>query len=222
MEAIERFTVSHDWITLLLIGVFSLLVVAKYVFSQRFSHFSMLFVTDKYLFLKGKDPNLFHPFNLLLFSVNVVSAGLFIFIFYLTFQEDYPDRPITTYLRIITAYTTFILLKFSLEKIMADVVSINNKINYYLFYKLSYRNFMALILLPVSVFFIYTWEPTRLVLYILLGLILLMNLITLLSLYIKNRQYIASHWFYFILYLCALEIGPYYILYKLVTKLQGE
>ncbi|MGI0105477.1 DUF4271 domain-containing protein [Salinimicrobium sp. WS361] len=222
MEVIERHVVSQDWITLLLLLVLVLLVVARYAFTQRFAHFSMLFATDKYLLLKGKDPNLFHPFNVLLFVVNVVSAGLFIFIYYLTFSDSYPERPMVTFLRIITAYTTFVLLKFSLEKILADVVSVNDKMNYYLFYKLSYRNFMALILLPVSIFFIYTWEPTRLVLYILLGLILLMNLITLLSIFIKNRQYIATHWFYFILYLCALEIGPYYILYKLVTKFQGE
>ncbi len=222
MEVIERHAVSQDWITLLLLLVLVLLVVARYAFTQRFAHFSMLFATDKYLLLKGKDPNLFHPFNVLLFVVNVASAGLFIFIYYLTFIDAYPERPMVTFLRIITAYTTFVLLKFSLEKILADVVSVNDKMNYYLFYKLSYRNFMALILLPVSIFFIYTWEPTRLVLYILLGLILLLNLITLLSIFIKNRQYIATHWFYFILYLCALEIGPYYILYKLVTKFQGE
>lgn len=222
MEVIERHAVSQDWITLLLVLVFGLLVVAKYAFTQRFAHFSMLFATDKYLLLKGKDPNLFHPFNILLFAVNVVSAGLFIYIYYLTFGEGHPDRAGITFLRIMTAYATFVLLKFSLEKILADVVSVNEQMNYYLFYKLSYRNFMALILLPISIFFIYTWEPTRLVLYILLGVILLMNLITLLSIFIKNRQYIATHWFYFILYLCALEIGPYYILYKLVTKFQGE
>ncbi|MCC8360963.1 DUF4271 domain-containing protein [Salinimicrobium sediminilitoris] len=222
MEAIERHAVSLDWITLLLVLVLGLLVVAKYAFTQRFAHFSMLFATDKYLLLKGKDPNLFHPFNVLLFAVNVISAGLFIFIFYISFTEGYPDRPLVVFLRIITAYTTFVLLKFSLEKILADVISVNNKMNYYLFYKLSYRNFTALVLLPISVFFLYSWEPTKLVLYIVLGLILILNLITLLSVFTKNRQYISSNWFYFILYLCALEIGPYYILYKLVTKFQGQ
>ncbi len=182
----------------------------------------MLFATDKYLLLKGKDPNLFHPFNVLLFVVNAVSAGLFIYIFYLTFSEGSPDRPKVLFLRIITAYTAFVLLKFSLEKILADVVSVNDRMNYYLFYKLSYRNFIALVLLPVTILFIYVWEPSPLMLYIVLGLILLINLITLLSAFLKNQQYILNNWFYFILYLCALEIGPYYILYKLVTKFQGE
>ena len=222
MEAIERHAVSQDWITLLLVFAFVLLVIAKYAFTQRFAHFSMLFATDKYLLLKGKDPNLFHPFNILLFVVNAISAGLFIYVFYLTFMEPDPDRPRILFLRIVTAYTAFVLLKFSVEKILADIVSVYDKMNYYLFHKLSYRNFMALILLPVTMVFIYIWEPSPLVLYLVLGLILLMNLITLLSAFVKNQQYILNNWFYFILYLCALEIGPYYILYKLVTNFLGE
>ncbi|WP_029037301.1 DUF4271 domain-containing protein [Salinimicrobium xinjiangense] len=222
MEAIERHAVSQDWITLLMVLAFVLLVVAKYVFSQRFAHFTMLFATDKYLLLKGKDPNLFHPFNIVMFAVNVISVGLFIYIFYLTFADPSPERPKVLFLRIVTAYTAFVLLKFSLEKIIADVISVNQRMNYYLFYKLSYRNFMSLILLPVVIFLIYVWHPTSLILFIILGIILLMNFITLISVFRKNSQFIFNNWFYFILYLCALEIGPYYILYKTVTSLQGE
>lgn len=222
MEAIERNAVSLDWITLLLVLTVVLLVVAKYVFTQRFAHFSMLFATDKYLVLKGKEPNLFHPFNIIMFAVNIISVGLFIYVSFLTFSDILPERPKILFLRIITAYTAFVLLKFSVEKILADVVSVNERINYYLFYKLSYRNFISLILLPVTILFIYVWEPGQLALYVVLGLILLVNLITLLSAYIKNQQYILNNLFYFILYLCALEIGPYYILYKLVTNFFAE
>ena len=209
---------AQDWITLLLLGALVLLVTARYSFSQRFSHFIMLFATDKYLILRGKDPKIFHPFNLLLFTINVISVGLFIFIFY---KAIYPEieRPKILFTRIATAYAAFVLLKFSLEKILANILSIDRKIDHYLFFKLSYRNFMALILLPLCMAFIYVWEPSLRVLYISLGIILLMNFVSLLSVFQKNQQYILKHWFYFILYLCALEIGPYFILYKLVTRL---
>lgn len=219
MEAIERITISQDWITLLLLFVFVLLTVVKYAFPQRFSHFVMLFATDKYLLLKGKDPNVFHPFNLIFFTINVITVGLFVYVCYGVFSPEVPDRPKILFLRIITAYATLVLLKFSLEKIVANVLSLDQKINYYLFYKLSYRNFMALVLLPVCILFIYIWNPSPLALYISVGLILLLNFITIASIYRKNQNYILRHWFYFILYLCALEIGPYFILYKLITKL---
>lgn len=219
MEAIERHVISQDWITLLLLLVFIILVATKFAFPQRFSHFVMLFATDKYLLLKGKNPNVFHPFNLLFFGVNVITVALFVHVFYLNLSNDIPDRPKVFFLRIATAYTAFVLLKFSIEKIIANVLSIDKKMNYYQFYKLSYRNFMALVLLPVCMAFIYIWEPSLTALYMSVGIILLMNFITIASIYKKNQQYILSNWFYFILYLCALEIGPYFILYKLITKL---
>lgn len=219
MEALERYTVSHDWVTLLLLLVMVILVATKYAFPQRFSYFVMLFATDKYLLLKGKNPNIFHPFNLLFFSINIIIVALFVHIFYPSIFSEVPDRPKILYLRIATAYTAFILLKFSFEKILANILSIDKKMDYYLFYKLSYRNFMALVLLPVCMAFIYIWEPSILAFYTSIGILLLMNFITVASIYRKNQQYILGHWFYFILYLCALEIGPYFILYKLITKL---
>ncbi|MFD2517088.1 DUF4271 domain-containing protein [Salinimicrobium flavum] len=219
MEALERYAVSQDWITLLLLLVFVILVITKYAFPQRFSDFVMLFATDKYLLLKGRKPSIFHPFNLLLFAVNVISVTLFIYLIYKTAVSDTINRPKILFLRLATAYTAFVLFKFAVEKILANILSVDKKMNYYLFYKLSYRNFMALILLPVSMAFVYIWEPTLTALFIFLGITVVMNFITIASIYKKNQQYIISHWFYFILYLCALEIGPYFILYKLFTNL---
>lgn len=219
LEAIERYAVSQDWITLLLLLVLVILMVAKYSFPQRFQDFLLLFATDKYLLLKGKQPKIFHPFNILFFVINIISASLFIFLFYTQLTNNTPERPVVVFLRIATAYTTFVLLKFSLEKILANIISLDAKMDYYLFHKLSYRNYMALALLPVSMAFIYTWNPTLTALYICIFIILLLNFIAVVSTYKKNQQFISSHWFYFILYLCALEIGPYFILYKLFTQL---
>ena len=218
MEVIERFAVSQDWITLLLILAMVLLVATKFAFPYRFADFSMLFATNKYLLIRGKEPKLFHSFNILMFCVNTISAALYVYIFYQTFTPEPVERPKILFLRIATAYATFVLLKFSLNKIVASILSIDKIMDHYLFYKLSYRNFMALLLLPISVIFVYVWEPGRQALYITLGVILLMNLIIMAGIFTKNQQYISKHWFYFILYLCALEIGPYYILYKLFTE----
>ena len=216
MEVIERSSLSQDWITVLLLGVFLILVVARKLYPQRFIDFTMLFATNKYLLIRGREPQIIDPFNVLLFVVNVVSVTLFIFLFYSTYTEQV-ERPQILFLQIATAYATVILLKFSLEKVIANILSLDNKMDYYMFYKLSYRNFLALILLPVSIFLTYVWKPGLMVFYICAGFLLLLNLITIVGIYRKNQPYILNNWFYFILYLCALEIGPYYILYKLVT-----
>ena len=217
LEALERSTLNQDWITVLLLAVFFMLVIARKLFPQRFIDFSMLFATNKYLLLRGKEPEIIEPFNVLLFVVNVISVSLFIFLFYGTYTADIA-RPQILFLQIATAYATFILLKFSLEKIIANILSLDEKMDYYMFYKLSYRNFLALILLPVSIIFTYVWQPVQLAFFICLGILLMLNLVITVGIFRKNQQYIFSNWFYFILYLCALEIGPYYILYKLVTR----
>lgn len=217
LEALERSTLNHDWLTVLLLAVFLVLVVARKLYPQRFVDFSMLFATNKYLLLRGKEPEIIEPFNVLLFVVNVISVSLFIFLFYGTYTSGIA-RPQIFFLQIATGYTTFILLKFSLEKIIANILSLDEKMDYYMLYKLSYRNFLALVLLPVSIIFIYVWPPGLLAFYICLGVMLLLNLVVTVGIFRKNQQYIFSNWFYFILYLCALEIGPYYILYKLVTR----
>lgn len=216
MEVIERSTLSQDWITVLLLGVFIILVVARNLYPQRFIDFTMLFATNKYLLIRGREPQIIDPFNVLLFVVNVISVTLFIFLFYNTYAGE-TARPQVLFLQIATAYATIILLKFSLEKIIANILSLDEKMDYYMFYKLSYRNFLTLILLPISILLTYVWKPGLLVFYISGGFLLLLNLITIVGIFRKNQAYILNNWFYFILYLCALEIGPYYILYKLIT-----
>ena len=210
-------TISKDWITILILAAFLLLVLCRTYFPQRFRDFSLLFATNKYLLLKGRQPKLFHPFNIILFTVNIISVSLFIFIIYQQFYPVAAGASTVIFIRIATAYATFILLKFSVEEIMANILSIDKKMNNYLFYKLSYRNFMAMLLLPLNIIFIYIWEPSLTILYISLGFLLLLNILSLSGILLKNQQYIMRHWFYFILYLCALEIGPYFILYKLIT-----
>lgn len=218
MEAIERIVVSKDWITLVLLAILIVLALVKYRYPRKFLDFTMLFATNKYLLLRGKEPRISHPFNIWMFVVNVLSVSFLIFIFYQTFAESRIARPIILFIRIATAYAAFVLLKFGIEKIMAITLSIENSINYYLFQKLTYRNFIALFLLPLNIMFIYVWEPGLTTFYIVLGMVLLINLLIQFNIYKKNRQLIFGNLFYFILYLCALEIGSYFILYKAITN----
>lgn len=217
VEAVERTIITQDWITLLILGTLFLLVLAKEGFYQRFTEFAMLFATNKYLLLRSKDTGIFHPFSSILFLVNILSVSLFAFLFYDIYTDGLIARPQITFLRIMTAYTSFILLKFAIEKIAANILDFEQRMEQYQFYKLTYRNFLSLGLIPLNILFFYVFEPSLGVLYFLIGLILFLNFVSLIGIFRKNSRYILSNVLYFILYLCALEIGPYFILYKLVT-----
>ncbi|HET8885366.1 MAG TPA: DUF4271 domain-containing protein [Salinimicrobium sp.] len=220
MEAIERTVLDTDWITLILLFSITILAVAKKFYPGRFHEFIILFATNKYLMLKGKDPNVFHPFNLLFFGINIISVSLFIFLIFSGFIA-HKEEPVVFFLQIATAYAALVLVKFFVEKIIADIFTINDVIDPYVFHKLTYRNFLAFILLPLNIAFVYAFQPSLTTLVWVLGFILILNILVLISFYSKIRRQIFSRWFYFIVYLCALEIAPYFILYKWFTMYKG-
>ncbi|WP_262506270.1 DUF4271 domain-containing protein [Salegentibacter mishustinae] len=203
--------------TLTLMGAFLLLAIVKTAYPQRFEDFLSLLTSNKFMMFRGKKNKAFHPFNILLFFVHLISFSLLFYLFFNYFWEESSLEPVFLFIRIATAYASFVLLKFGLEKIVGNVFDLDAQIDSYLYQKISYRNFIGLILLIPSLIFIYTFTPTAFTLYSLLGILVLTNIFSLLLIYRKNQSLITGNWFYFILYLCALEIAPYIILYKLIT-----
>ena len=215
VQYVERYTESNDWITLLLIGCIVLYTIVKYVYPKRFDEFILLPINNKYFFVHGKNDDLKHPFNLLLFAAQVISVSLFIFLFIKTKNPiEIQTRP-WLFVQICTAYSFFIAFKLILEKIVGSVFSIDMIVNQYLYQKLSYRNLLAIGMFIANVIFFYIVQPTASNLIITWIVILTLNCIALYYSYKTIGNLILSNFFYFILYLCALEISPYVILYKL-------
>ena len=80
---------------------------------------------------------------------------------------------------------------------------------------MNYKNFIGIVLIPINMILVYAVEPTEKLIYGFLIGLLVLNFIGFLSTFKSYQKLILSNFFYFILYLCALEIGPYIILYKL-------
>ncbi len=216
MEVITREIISTDWITIVILLCFALLATAKLMNSARFSEFVMLFNTNKYIVLNQKGNKLSTFFNGILILVQVLSVSLFIYLCLDVLQWQSDIINITLYLKIASLYLFVLICKILVEKIISTIFSIEILIEDYLFYKLSYRNFLGVILLPLNLLFIYTTKPSKIVLIVLIASLVILNLIILFSIYKKNENIILNHSFYFILYLCALEIAPYFMLYKLI------
>tara|TARA_R100000353_G_scaffold59254_1_gene46902 strand:- start:135743 stop:136393 length:651 start_codon:yes stop_codon:yes gene_type:complete len=208
-----RLIESTDWITYLMIGCFGLFALAKFYYPRRFQEFTALPITNKYFFLHGKNDELSHPFNLLFFVTQIICASIFIYLLFKVFNPEAIQNK-WFFIQICTAYTTFVLIKFSIEKIIANVFSIDKVINDYLYQKLSYRNYLGVLFFIGNLYFLYVYPPTPTGVVIFGCLLLLLNAIALLYSYKKNGNLIFRNFFYFILYLCALEISPYIILYK--------
>ncbi len=216
MEIITREITSTNWITIVIVSCFGLLAIAKTLNTVQFSDFIMLFNNNKYIVLNHKGNRLSTLFNGVLLLVQTLSISLFIYICVTSFQFQTESKEQLLFLKISTLYLIILVCKILIEKIVASIFSIETLIEDYLFYKISYRNFLGVLLLPLNLLFIYTIQPSEITLMILLSLMAVLNSIVLFSVYKKNEKVILNQLFYFILYLCTLEIAPYFILYKLI------
>ncbi len=217
MEIITREIISTDWITIVIMGCFMLLATARLMNPAGFSEFVMLFNTNKYIVLKQKGNKLSTLFNGVLILIQVLSVSLFLYLCVDVLQWQLEGIDLMLYLKIASLYLFIIISKILVEKIISTIFSIEVLIEEYLFYKVSYRNFLGVILLPFNLLFVYTTKPSKIVLIVIIISLLILNLIVLFSVYKKNENIILNHMFYFILYLCALEIAPYFLLYKFIT-----
>lgn len=206
---IERHIESLDWVTLILLSCFIVIALAKHLYPKRFEEFILLPLTNKYFLIQGKNDLIVHPFNLLLFISQVCVVSLFIFLFF----KNKASENSWLFVQILTGYTAFILIKMSIEKIISVIFSIEGVINQYIYLKLSYKNFLALLLFLGNILFYYLIEPSKAVLIIFASSIVFFNAISSIYSYKTYKKNILNNFFYFILYLCALEISPFIILY---------
>ena len=213
MQNIHRTIESLDWITFILVGCVILVTVLRVVYPKRFDDFIKLPISNNYFLTKGKFEELKHPFSVLFFLIQVLTLSLFIFLFFLEKRE----LSATIFIKITIASFTFILIKTCIEKLIGSIFDIETIINNYIFTKLSYRNFISLFLIVLNFIFYFSVEPTMLLLFIFSGLIVVLNLFILFINYKNYRSLIFSNFFYFLLYICALEISPYLIIYKVIV-----
>lgn len=212
----ERATSGTDWATVLFVLSFALVAVTRLAFENRFIEFSRLAFSDKYLKIY-RDGGIAGWFTAFLFIVHVIS---FAFLIQLALDHfglaDKTDGLL--YIRIATFVGVFILAKYLIEKIIATSFNVEEFGEQFNSYKVSYRTYMGMVLLPANAILYYNNGLPDFAIYAVIGIILVINIITYLNSLKTYQNLIASRLFYFILYLCALEIAPYYFMYYWFTR----
>ncbi len=206
---------SRDWATVLFVLCFLLVAVTRAAFENRFIEFSRLAISDKYIKIY-KDGGVAGWFNAILFVVQVISFAFLIqLILAATGYAEKTDWLL--FIRLATFTGVFILAKYLIEKIVATAFDIEEFMEQFNLQKISYRTYLGIIILPVNIFLFYHSDLSIYALYTVITIILIINLLTYLNSLKIYQNLIASHLFYFILYLCALEIAPYYFMYYWFT-----
>lgn len=212
----ERALESKDWATVLFVLCFALIAMTKTAFEGRFSDFAKLIYSDKYLKIY-REEEMTNWFTVLLFLVQVIS-----FAFSIQLLLAYFGYAVKTdwviYIQILTMTGVFILGKYLVEKIIFTSFGIEEFSEQFNLQKVSYRTYLGLLLLPVNIILFYNNSVPKIAIYIVIGVVLTINLLTYLNSLKIYQNLIFGKLFYFILYLCALEIAPYYFLYYWFTR----
>jgi len=206
--------VFNEIFTILLVICLVLIAFAKVFFPKRFNDFIYVLGNFRYLKVYARDQKFIDGFDALLFSNLLVSSSIFGYLVYKNFIGEVEDV-YTLLIKLFVGIGVFTLGKILIERLIGSLFNIDALIDVYVFQKMSYKNFLGLMLIPINAILIYRIVPTENIIQLLVLFFVLINCIGLIASYKTYQSLIKSNLSYFILYICALEISPYVILYKL-------
>jgi len=212
-----RVFITYEWLTLFLLLGLAAITVAKQLFKLRFQDFIWVFTNSKYLRIYSKEQKFVDIFDGLLFSNFVISVSVFLFFTYNTFIQEVPFD-LFLFSKITLGILLFFLIKIMIERLVGSIFDIENLMDAYLFQKTTFKNFSGFLFLFFNLFILYSPIDIQWLIYSCLTLVLISNLIGFINSYQSNLTVINLNLFYFLLYLCALEIGPYILLFKVLKE----
>lgn len=212
-----RIIENKDWATGLFILSLILIAFTKSTFENRFVDFSKLLFSDKYVKIYRDSSHLLSGFTITLFIVQIISFSFFIQLF-LSYNGLASKTDWQLFTQIFTVITYFILAKFLIEKIIATAFNIEEFMEQYNLKKVTYRTYIGVLILPLDLILFYYDIFSKNIFLPIFAIALIINLFTYFLTIKSYQRLIISKLFYFILYLCALEIAPYYFIYYWFTK----
>lgn len=215
----ERIVFSPDWLTIIFLVILLLIAVIKNNFSEQLSSLFSLLYSDKYYSDFGKvKPLIWNNFNILFFLIFILVSAVMIYYSLNAYVNDSFRFDLGYFLKILAGVLIYLVLRYTFEVILSSLFEIFEEYKFFSFVKLSNLFLISVYLLPVLLFITYV-NSSQYVIFI--GAALIFLALVILFRYIKALQYDRinfSNIFYLFLYLCALEIAPIILIYKLIVS----
>jgi len=202
-----------DAFTVIILSLMIIITFIKLNYEQKFNYLIKIFWNRSYLKKYKKEKIIYNGFDYFLQINFVVSISLFVYTFQLLSNNHSLSFDLIKLINIVMIIITFLMLKNLSELVVSWVFNISWVIKPYLNEKINYNNLIGLIILPINILIIFFFNPSINILFIFISIILLLKLTGYINSFILHQKTIKKSWFYFILYLCTLEIIPYLLLY---------
>ena len=200
-----RDVISNDSLTILLFGsIFFIIILKKIdpiIFSQNLSF------RKKELVNRISTNLLGIKFLEVLYNLLFISNISILLAFF-----KVQNFELIIYYELFKYVFIFFASKVLFDIIIGKVFSINRIMKNYVWQKLVYCNSLGIILLMFNFFIAYTIFDKQFMVSFFIALSVLYLIFAYFSIFFSMKKVIYKNWFYFILYLCTLEIIPYYYL----------
>ena len=210
-----RDVTSNEFFTILIVIGILFIALAKLLHPKRFNDFVFVLGDFKYLKIYAREQKFLDGFDGLLFVNLIISSSIFILIIYQLILGEI-EVSISLFFNLVVGIGVFILIKVLIERLIGSLFDIDILIDQYLFQKISYKNFIGVLLIPVNALLIYSFTASTKIILVILFFLFIISVIGLITSFKAHQNLIKKNLFYFILYLCALEIAPYLIIYKAI------
>ena len=208
MNTSLRHIVDLDWMTLVLFLSLVLLALGKYFFKNFFFTFLILPFNTKYMTLNKKKGRLFHGFHSIACFLQLLNIALFLSIITTRFYKVDLIGQNELFAFFGIGLLLFLVIKIILQLGNGYFFENHALMNELIFEKATYFNYGGLIVFLGNILLIYVLPDYKPLIYFIILLFLIINGIGIIKMLKNYQKLILGNTFYFILYLCTLEISP--------------
>jgi len=214
IQATERLIASKDGYTFVFLGVLFLLLLARALYGKHLVFANYFLFTKVHLLKDSKEVKF--GFYVILLGVSALTFGLLFFLIaqnYNFFEVDKTSMSLYPY--IVGAIFLYLLVTNFIGKFIGNLLGISELANVYFLFKTSYLRTIVLFLLPLLLLVVYSPVYQFSILKITVACTLVLLVLRTVFILMNNKNLILNELFYFILYLCTLEIAPLIIILRL-------
>ncbi len=215
-EGLERISVTDDWITLVLVIVLILITLLKNNYNDQFSKLFSLLYSEKYYtdYIKIV-PLLFNGFHLIYFFVITFNISLLILFIFEAYYPTYFDNSLFFFTQIFSLSILYLTIRYFLGLLLSNIFDISESQKYFTFLKISNLSLISVLIYPLLILMNYSVGFFHKLLIIFSIIIVMILFLFRYFIIIKNEKLNFNNMFYLFLYLCALELAPFIVIYKL-------
>ncbi|WP_423809700.1 DUF4271 domain-containing protein [Polaribacter atrinae] len=212
MQALERVIVDNSWITILLVCLLACIFLLRGLSTVRLKGSVSSLLNKSFVESEiEENSSFFNPFKNVVFVFSITILSLLSYKIYLHYNSS-SEQGFYTFLKILGVVFSYLTIKRLLEFLLSVIFKIDKKLDFFLVSKSIYLYSVSFFLLIAIVLVEYSQLNTLFLVYF----SALLFSVRFIFHAVINKKLIFSELFYFILYLCAFEIAPLFILFRLL------